>query len=347
MSHRTVPTTGDRTAAYAQVKARLLVRFGTDQFVGESPAFLASLEKLVAYSQSLAPVLITGETGTGKESVARAVHYLGARADKPFIPVNCGSLPDALLENELFGHERGAYTDASRAHTGLVREAHGGTLFLDEINTLSASGQVKLLRFLEDRRYKPLGASKYVDADVRFIAATNCRLRDEVAQGRFRQDLFYRINLLNVELPPLRERGTDVSTIARHYLKMFSAMYGKPGLFFSAETFDALQSYPWPGNIRELKNMVEKGVLDAKTEEIIPYDLDIALPEEADTPAPTSFREAKKAVVREFEREYLLRILNEHDGNISRAARSAGTDRRSFQRLMKLHHINGPAATEE
>lgn len=321
------------------LKKKLLLRFGADLFVGESELFLQSIDRMTAYSSLQTPVLIIGETGTGKESIARAIHYLGNRADMPFIPVNCGAIPDNLLENELFGHERGAYTDASRAHRGLVQEAIGGTLFLDEINTLTPAGQVKLLRFLEDRRYKPLGASKYVEADVRFIAATNVRLRDEVDAGRFREDLFYRIYLLTVELPPLRDRGGDVLAIAQHYVRHYARVYNKSDIAMSPEAATALSAYRWPGNVRELKNAVEKAVIDARTDTIGAQDLGLFVPVRDNGRVPHSLREAKSEFVRNFEREYLLKALVDNDWNVSKAARSARKDRRSFQRLLRLHGI--------
>lgn len=323
----------------ATLKKTLLLRFGTDLFVGDSAPYLKSIDRMMAYSKLCAPVLISGETGTGKESIARAMHYLGERADKPFIPVNCGAIPENLLENELFGHERGAYTDASRNYGGLVNEANKGTLFLDEINTLTNAGQVKLLRLLEEQRYKPLGSSIYVEADVRFITATNVRLRDEVHAGRFREDLFYRICLLTVDLPPLRSRGDDVKKIALHYLKQFAQMYDKGEMTFSPDTLETLSLYDWPGNVRELKNLIEKAVVDAQSLIITPHDMELALPIEPETTVFHSMREAKLAMVQEFERGYILKMLEENHWNITKAAQCAKKDRRSFQRLMKMHGI--------
>jgi len=307
---------------------------------------MLSIDRMTAYSKLHTPVLISGETGTGKESIARAIHYLGPRADHPFIPVNCGAIPDNLFENELFGHERGAYTDAFRNFGGLVNEANKGTLFLDEINTLSNACQIKLLRLLEEHRYRPLGGSKFVDADVRFITAANVSLPEEVRAGRFREDLFYRICMLSVDLPPLRARGEDANKIALHYLRHFSTLYEKKEMAFSNSTMDAIAGYHWPGNIRELKNRVEKAVIDAQSSSIMPHDMALALPPDHKKRESLSMREAKHAMVQEFERTYLLRVLAEHHGNISKAAQCAKKDRRSFKRLMKLHGIGpGDAST--
>ncbi len=324
---------------FETLKKRLLLRFGTDQFVGESDAFRHALERVTSYSAVDAPVVITGETGTGKESVARAIHYLGDRGDRPFIPVNCGAIPDTLFENELFGHERGAYTDAGHAQRGLLVEAHGGTLFLDEVNALSAANQVKLLRVLEDRRVRPLGASRDVPIDVRIVTATNVALRAEMNAGRFRGDLYYRIGLLTIDLPPLRARSGDVLLLADHYLRHFRTVYDRDGLAFSHDAILAIERHSWPGNVRELKNLIEKAVIDTDGEMITSADLQLACAVEGTIAEPTSLREARRACLSEFERKFLENALRVAHGNVSRAARLAQTHRRSFQRLLRQHGI--------
>jgi len=326
-----------------QVKRRLLLKFGMDQFVGESIAFRKAIEKIELYSKHDGAVLITGETGTGKESIARAIHYLGKRSDKPFIPINCGAMPDHLVENELFGHTRGAYTDATRAERGLVSEAAGGTVFFDEVNTLSPSTQVKLLRFLEDRKYKPLGSSKYLDADVRLIFATNVDLYAETRYQRFREDFYHRINLLTIDMPPLRDRGEDVTILAMHFLKHYSRFYDKEEMHFSATALGAIFAHPWRGNVRELKNAIERVVIGSRSNIIDVEELGITIPELRMREAISSLKQTKHMEVREIEKEYLLRVLRENDGNISRAARIASKDRRSFQRLLRKHGIQAAA----
>ena len=204
-----------------------------------------------------ATVLISGETGTGKEVCARAIHYLSPRSSKPFITVNCGAIPAELVENELFGHERGAYTDAAVAKPGLIAEAEGGTLFLDEIDCLPLLAQVKLLRFLQEKEYRPLGSVKTRAASVRVIVATNADLENALRQGRLRQDLYYRINILSLVLPPLRQRQGDILLLARHFLAKFTEEFAKPVQDFSPDVLPTLLAYPWPGNIRELEHTIE------------------------------------------------------------------------------------------
>ncbi len=334
----------ESTVGPERLKRKLFLKFGTDQFVGESPLFLQAIDKMMLYSRLDASVLIAGETGTGKESIARAIHYLSNRTEKPFIPINCGAIPDDLFENELFGHVRGAYTDASQTHRGLVLEANGGTPFLDEINTLSSSAQVKLLRFLDDKRYTPLGSAKHVEADIRFIFATNVGLWDEVQSHRLREDLYYRINLLSIDLPPLRTRGADVSVISLHYLEHYARVYRKSLMSFSDDAMSTLNGYEWPGNVRELKNIVEKAVIMSRSSVITSQDLEVRSMGRDKIFHPGSLREAKHAVVEIFEKEYLLSVLKENNWNVTKAANSARKDRRSFQRLLRKYGIQ-PAAS--
>jgi DNA-binding NtrC family response regulator len=285
-------------------------------------------------------VLIAGETGTGKELVARAIHYQSPRQGKPFIPVNCGALPDHLFENELFGHTKGAYTDASSPEKGLVAEAEAGTLFLDEVDTLSASAQVKLLRFLQNREYRPLGSSKSITADVRILAATNADLRQQVQTKRFREDLYYRLNIVALRLPPLRERPEDIPLLADHFLRRYASHYGRGSLQFAAAALHKLVAYPWPGNVRELESVIQRAVLLAPCPVLQPDDIDLHLSYQCTVSEPESFHTAKARAIEQFERTYLNTLLTAHQGNVTHAAKHTGEARRSLQRLLKKHGLN-------
>jgi two-component system, NtrC family, response regulator GlrR len=230
--------------------------FSEFNLVGRSPAFLSALNLIKKFATCDATVLVQGETGTGKELAARAVHYLGARRDGPFIAVNCGALPETLVESELFGHARGAFTDAKQSRPGLVAEAQGGTLFLDEIDSMSPRVQVALLRFLEEREYRPVGGAVVKRADVRVIAASNCDLEALVARKTYREDLLYRLNVLALRLPPLRERTGDAGLLAEAFIQRFSLQYKTPVKRMDEETIAYLERNPWKGNIRELENFV-------------------------------------------------------------------------------------------
>jgi two-component system response regulator GlrR len=313
------------------------------EIVGSSPAFRAMLRQLRRVAASEAPVLIEGETGSGKELAARAVHYWGVRNDGPFVPVNCGALPDHLLEAELFGHERGAFTDAKLARRGLVAEAQGGTLFLDEVDALSAKAQVTLLRFLQDQRYRPLGSSRELSANVRLIAATNQPLADATQHGRFRGDLMYRLKILHLELPALRARGgDDVVELALHFVARLCVKYRMPLKHFHAATLLWLRAQAWPGNVRELENWVHRELLMAEGATIQAGPGDAAAP-----PSPAAaldvidnFQQAKSEAVRRFEHDYVLTVMRQTGGNVTRAAQIAGKERRAFGKLIKKHGIN-------
>ncbi len=325
-----------------------------DRFVGESPAFLKSIDHLPLLARSTACVVISGETGTGKELVARAIHYLGPRAARPFVPVNCGSLPDSLLEAELFGHERGAFTDARQRRVGLIAQADGGTLFLDEIDALSARAQVALLRVLQDHTVRALGSDREHTVDVRFVAATNTSLGTLVHEGRFRSDLYFRLYVLTVDLPPLRSRQSDVVLLARHFINRY-AQSGS-GVQLADDAQRALQRHRWPGNVRELENVIQRALTLAQVETITARDLGLELPpprvsEDAPSLAPPigapsrpdiiiKYRDAKRDAVDAFERDYLTRLLLAHRGNITRAAIAAGKERRDLGRLLKKHRMN-------
>ena len=319
--------------------------------VGASPAFEAMIEQVRRVARSQAPVLIEGETGSGKELVARAIHYGGVRGAGPFVPLNCGALPDHLVESELFGHERGAFTDAKAARRGIVAEANGGTLFLDEADALSAKAQITLLRFLQDQRYRPLGSTRELDTSVRLIAATNQPLGDATQQGRFRPDLLYRLKILHLQLPPLRARVGDAEQLARHFVGLFSAKYRLAPKVFDAPTLAWIRSYPWPGNVRELENWVHRELLMADGPMIHAVPAQEDLPPAADAAAPLpveacSFQRAKAEAVRLFEHGYVLNLLRQTHGNVTRAAQIAGTERRAFGKLLKKHRIDRLSVTD-
>ena len=307
--------------------------------IGQSEPFNALrllIERVALYD---APVLIEGETGTGKELAARAIHYRSARRDRPFVPVNCGALPDSLVESELFGHRRGAFTDARRDQQGLVALAHSGTLFLDEVDALTPKAQVTLLRFLQDQQYRPLGGEREERADARIIAASNAPLMGLVDEGRFRIDLLYRLKLMHLFLPPLRDRKGDVAVLSQHFVEIGSSRFGRPIRPLAAETLTWFEQYSWPGNVRELEHTIYHGLLlsDGAAITIAPPP-GLGAAAGATAPAPT-YRLAKEQAIAAFEHAYLARVINESRGNVSVAARIAGTERRHFGRLLKKHHL--------
>jgi transcriptional regulator with PAS, ATPase and Fis domain len=320
----------------AKLKSALLAKVRSQFLLGESPKFIEAVRKIPLISESNAAVLITGDTGVGKELFARAIHYMGKRSGNHFVPLNCSAVPELLFENELFGHLNGAYTGSGGTHAGLVAEANGGSLFLDEINSLSPSGQAKLLRFLEDKSFKMLGASHYQEADVRIISAANGRLESDLKEKRFREDLFYRINVLTIEIPSLRDRPGDIALLADHFLSKYSDANDKGQLYLSRAGLDKLENYSWPGNVRELQHVIEKAVLMCTSSIVRPVDLDMA-----GSPQPRSYRQAKELAIENFEKTFVLRILTENNWNVSKASECADLDRRSIQRLIRKHHIQG------
>jgi DNA-binding NtrC family response regulator len=316
-------------------------RFRIDGLVGQAECFAREVDKIALFAKADATVLIGGETGTGKELFARAIHYLSAREGKPFVPVNCGALPDQLFENEMFGHVRGAFTNAFSHQDGLVAEANGGTLFLDEIDTLSPPAQTKLLRFLQTRQYRPLGSPKSLVADVRVMAATNADLRRHVHEHRFREDLYYRLNILSLSIPPLRDRLDDIPALVAHFVRQQADHRTRDPIDVSPDALRKLQLYTWPGNIRELEGIIQRALVLSASRVLLPQHLE--LPLAAGMPAPrdaASLREAKASAVRDFERQYLTRLLTACNGNITRAARTAGKERRAFQRLLDKHGLD-------
>jgi two-component system response regulator GlrR len=314
--------------------------------IGKSQAFLNLQNLIQKISACDAPVLIEGETGTGKELAARAIHYGGARREGPFVPVNCGAIPDALIENELFGHKQGAYTDAKQDHIGLVGHAQGGTLFLDEVDALTPKAQVALLRFLQDRQYRPLGGHGDCAADVRIITACNTDLAVLSVQGTFRQDLYYRLTLMSLKLPPLRDRRGDAVLLAEHFLSSCAVRYGACRTLAPATTA-WLGEYCWPGNIRELENLIYREYLLADSA-VIHIQSRLAPNGErrkradrrAENITEFSFNQAKCRAISEFERRYLDAVLTAAEGNVTRAANLVGKERRSLGKLLKKHGID-------
>lgn len=314
--------------------------------IGNSKAFQAVLNLIERIARCDVPVLIEGETGTGKELAARAIHYGSARRDYPFVPLNCGAIPDALIENELFGHQRGAYTDAARDQAGLVQYAHHGTLLLDEVDALTPKGQVTLLRFLQDRQYRPLGGPSSRTADVRIMAASNADLGKLAESGAFRMDLLYRLKILPLNLPPLRERSGDVALLATNFIELCNARFGRGFKTLDRETLAWFDRYGWPGNVRELENLICREYLLSDGEMIsIPVPAALqgerrAKPDRRCTSKyEQKFNTAKMQVIAEFERQYLINALAASYGNISRAATLAGKERRTFGKLLKKYGI--------
>jgi DNA-binding NtrC family response regulator len=323
----------------------VMEEFSELSFIGRSPAFAAATRLLKRFAACDATLLLQVETGTGKELAARAVHYLSDRHGHPFIPLNCGALPDTLVENELFGHARGAFTDARDARRGLVASAEGGTLFLDEVEALSPKAQVVLLRFLQDGTYRPLGGQAAIKGNVRVITATNLDLAALSRSGRFRQDLLYRLAILTVQLPPLRQRPGDVLVLARHFLGRFARQYGRPEPGIEPASARLLGAHGWPGNVRELENLMHRLFLLCEGPELAvrPADLDPAswgAEEARELTVDLSFAQAKARAIAQFESDYLRKALDDAEGNVSLAARRAGKERRSFGKLLKKHRID-------
>ena len=286
-------------------------------------------------------VLINGASGTGKELAARAIHYLSSRSGKPFIPVNCGAIPESVFENELFGHVKGAFTDAGCHQKGLVGEAEGGSLFLDEIGTINPYLQVKFLRLLQDKEYKPLGDAKSKKADVRIIAATNNDLSYLVKDGSFREDLFFRLNVVQIHIPPLNERKEDIPILVDYFANKFSREYNKPIKKIPKELMDKFISYSWPGNIRELENKIQQLIV-MPTSSFMNTDNDVLNKSKYITNETELeyFKWAKKEAMNDFEKSYLARLLRENKGNIVPASEQSGMSRTALWNLLKKHKLS-------
>ena len=313
---------------------------GLDHLLGKDPVFLEIKRRVPLVAQFESPVLITGETGTGKEMCARALHYLSHRSGKPFLPVNCGAIPVELFENELFGHQKGAFTSASTAQLGLIAEAEGGTLFLDEIETLSPQAQAKLLRFVQDQSYYVVGSPKPKRANVWIIASTNVDLPCRVQAGSFREDLFYRLAVMTLSLPPLRQRPLDVPLLAAHFLTRHTKQPGSKPKQLSPRALQAFCQYSWPGNVRELENLIQQLIVFVGADTIEPEHLPIPVRLSPIESGGSSFKNAKTAAIEQFEKSYVEELLRIHQGNVTQAARDAKKERRAFGRLIKKYHIS-------
>jgi DNA-binding NtrC family response regulator len=322
----------------------------TNRLIGQSPAISSLKSDIGVAAQSEASVVILGESGTGKELVASNIHTLSRRNDEPFVIVNCGSIPDTLLESELFGYKRGAFTDAHRDTPGLVEAAEGGTLFLDEVGEISLAVQVKLLRFLQSKEYKPLGLAKPRTANVRIVAATNRNLQDRVAGGFFREDLYYRLNVIPLHVPPLRERKNDIPLLAAFFLDRYKNEHGKEKMSLSLNAFEQLKRHPWPGNVRELENKIQQLVVltSASTIDYISFGANKGSANDVEYIG--SFKEEKKEIIAQFERHFVRQLLDRANGNLSQAAKMAQLDRKNFWVLAKRHAlwpISGRAEHEQ
>ena len=325
--------------------AQLRATLGLEHIVGESLAFVALIRQIPAIARYDVNLLVLGETGTGKEVFARAIHYCSQRAGKPFIPVNCGAIPVDLLENEFFGHESGAFTSANSCRRGVIKEADGGTLFLDEVDSLSPLAQVKLLRFLQDGQFRPLGSTSICSADVRVIAASNANLAEALETGRFRKDLYYRLNVLTLKLPVLREREDDIVLLSRHFLAKYTNRFRTPAREFSPAALEKLLCHTWPGNVRELENVIQRAVVLADNATIQANDICIqtgsTCPADVSVkqPANQSFQQLKAQAIAQFEQSSVRRMLLIHGGNVTKAAQGAGKERRTFWQLMRKHGL--------
>ena len=318
----------------ARLRKEVARPYEFDNMIGRSAPMEEVFALIRRLSTSAVNVLITGESGTGKELVARALHYHSPRAKKPFVAVNCAAIPDTLLESELFGYKRGAFTDARQDRAGMFLEAEGGTIFLDEIGDLTPALQAKLLRVLQEREVRPLGATRSEKVDVRVLSATNRDLAQRMGQGVFREDLFYRLNVIEVSLPPLRDRGEDVLPLAQHFLAQAGKRTGKRLRGFEQSALKVLLSYPWPGNVRELENVVERAVALAEGELIGPDDLPAQVRERRSTDVLQGAL-ARNLTLADLERDYIYRVLQAEGGNKTRAAQRLGLDRKTLYRKLE------------
>jgi two-component system response regulator PilR (NtrC family) len=326
-----------------RLKAELRAQHGLDRIIGVSPAMAAVFEMIRSIAGTTSTVLVTGESGTGKELVAKAIHALSPRRDAPFVSLNCGALTETLLESELFGHVKGAFTDAHQNKKGLFEVAHRGTLFLDEVGDTPASMQVKLLRALQERRIRRVGGTDEMDVDVRLIAATNSPLEELVRQKRFREDLFYRLNVIPIRMPPLRERRQDIPLLAEHFLARFSEQMGKKLARISSEAMQALTEYAWPGNVRELENAIERAVALETSPAILPERLPMPLRSTGSSSGVEAMLTAGfdlEQYLFSLEGELLRRALAVSNGDRAEAASRLGIKPRSLRYLIRKHAVD-------
>ncbi|MCX8157011.1 MAG: sigma-54 dependent transcriptional regulator [Verrucomicrobiae bacterium] len=324
------------------LRQQLDQKYGLENIIGASPAMQEVFETVRQVAPTRATVLIHGESGTGKELIAKAIHQLSPRARNPMVTVHCAALAPTLLESELFGHEKGAFTGAHERRIGRFEQAQGGTLFLDEIGEIDATIQIKLLRFLGERTFERVGSNKTITADVRLLAATNKNLAELVAAGKFREDLFFRLRVVEIYLPPLRERRGDIPLLAMAFLREFARENNKPVREFSPEAMEVLLEHNWPGNVRELRTAVEHAVVLCRGERILPRDLPASVRKQ-ENPLPVSREKAPGPLpamtIRDAEKQLIIRALEESNGNRAEAARRVGISRRTFYRKLKEYQL--------
>ncbi|MEI9962049.1 MAG: sigma-54 dependent transcriptional regulator, partial [Limisphaerales bacterium] len=323
------------------LRKQLDTKFGLENIVGESPAMKEIFDVVQQVAPTRATVLLGGESGTGKEVIAKAIHQLSPRAKLPFVTVHCAALAPTLLESELFGHERGAFTGAHERRIGRFEQAQGGTLFLDEIGEIDATIQVKLLRFLGERTFERVGSNKTLTADVRLIAATNKNLEEMVKEGKFREDLFFRLRVVEINLPPLRERTGDIPLLAQRFLREFAKENGKSVNDFTADALQLLMNHGWPGNVRELHTAIEHAVVLCRGEKITARDLPPSVKGDSARIGETQLSQGKALTVKEAEKQLIIRALKETEGNRTLAASKIGMSRRTFHRKLHTYHLEG------
>ena len=324
------------------LKERLNDRFDFSNIIGRSPAMKKLFETMALVAPSEATVLIVGESGTGKELIANAVHQNSPRKDLPFVKVNCAALPETLLESELFGHEKGAFTGAIARKQGRFQLAHNSSILLDEIAEMAPSTQAKILRVLQEREFEPVGSTQTMKVDTRVIAATNKNLEDEIREGRFREDLYYRLNVVTVDVPPLRERREDIPLLADLFLKQYAEKNRRLIKGFTPRATDLLMRYDWPGNVRELENIIERGVIMSRGEMITPLEFPIDLQNLDEELKESRIDLTPGRSLKEVEKVMILRTLEESGGNRTHAARILGISRRTLQLKLKEYGINPP-----
>ena len=320
--------------------------------VGKSTRMKKVYETIQTVAKTDLTVLITGETGTGKDLTARAIHALSNRSRGPYVAVNCPTVPENILESELFGYKKGAFTHATQNRTGLFQEAHNGTIFLDEIGDISPTIQTKLLRVLQEKEIKPLGDTRVIKVDVRIIASSNQNLSEKISKNEFREDFYYRLKVLSIELPPLRDRPEDIPLIANHLLEKHCANLNKPLKRLSPESMEIFLKRPWVGNVREMENVIIQGILFSTTDEITPRGIHFneILPEDSHRENPFQelpYKEAKQQTLQHFNAGYIGNLLTVHQGNVTQAARSCGLERQALQQIMRRYNIKADTFREK
>jgi len=326
------------------LRQQLDSKFGLENIVGESPLMQEVFEVVKQVAPTTATVLLLGESGTGKELIARAIHQLSPRTNAPLVTVHCAALASSLLESELFGHEKGAFTGAHERRIGRFEQAQGGTLFLDEIGEIDATIQIKLLRFLGERTFERVGSSKTLSADVRLVTATNKNLEERVKAGTFREDLFFRLRVVEILLPPLRERAGDIPLLAQNFLREFASENDKPVTDFTADAMELLVTYSWPGNVRELRTAIESAVVLCRGQRISARDLPPWVRQGSSATVsvdPARLLARNDLTVKEAEKQLIIRALKETGGNRTLAAKKIGMSRRTFHRKLHTYHLEG------